>query len=68
MDVNNNNSNHDHAVAELEQEEEESVYNQTKYWLIEDNPKNGAKLNKQFLQCTQTANLRSNFLFWDAQS
>lgn len=51
-----------------EDDEQESVHNQTKYWLIEDNPKSGPKLNKQFLRCTQTANLRSNFLFWDAKS
>lgn len=52
-----------------EYQEQESVYNQTKYWLIED-PPNGqsSKLNKQFLSCIQTMNLRNNFLYWDAKS
>lgn len=51
------------------QEQPESVYNQTKYWLIE-NPADGSrsKLNKSFLNCIQTMNLRSNFLYWDAKS
>lgn len=67
-----------------DEEEQESVYNQSKYWLIEDNcvseqeekgliisgndvPKK-PKLNKQFLRCLQTSNLRNNFLYWDAKS
>lgn len=45
---------------------EGSVYNQSKYWLIEDNSEQ--KLNRQFLRCIQTANLRSNFLYWDEKS
>lgn len=54
---------------------EESVYSQTRYWLIEDPPKLGSdgksmtpKLNRQFINCTQTRNLRDNFLYWDAKS
>jgi len=65
----------------------ETVYQQTKYWLIEDEEQQegqegqtspsgdcGApakpkrKLNRQFLACTQTKNLRNNFLYWDAKS
>lgn len=46
----------------------ETVYNQTKYWLIEDSPDGRSKLNKQFLKCVQTMNLRNNFLYWDAKS
>lgn len=48
-------------------EEYESVYNQSKYWLI-DSSKDHKKLNKQFLRCIQTSNLRNNFLYWDAKS
>jgi len=46
--------------------EQESVYNQSKYWLIEDDEE--SRLNKQFLHCAQTSNLRNNFLYWDAKS
>lgn len=49
-----------------EEAEVESVYSQSKYWLI-DHSKT-SKLNKQFLRCTQTFNLRNNFLYWDAKS
>lgn len=61
-------------------DEQDSVYNQSKYWLIEDDGLAGGsegstgntnvtgKLNKQFLRCTQTMNLRKNFLYWDAKS
>lgn len=49
-----------------EQEEPDTVYNQTKYWLIDENKV--TKLNKHFLICAQTSNLRSNFLYWDAKS
>lgn len=60
----------DPSISELEDDEtgseEKSVYNQSKYWLIEDT--NGSELNKQFLRCTQTLNLRNNFLYWDAKS
>lgn len=62
-------------------DEQDSVYNQSKYWLIEDEGLAGGsestgnnsttrsgKLNKQFLRCTQTMNLRNNFLYWDAKS
>lgn len=52
-----------------------SVYSQTRYWLIEDPPKlspdgqsAAPKLNRQFVTCTQTRNLRDNFLYWDAKS
>ena len=46
----------------------ESVFNQTKYWLIDDSSDGRKKLNKQFLDCIQTMNLRNNFLYWDAKS
>lgn len=49
-----------------EQLEVESVYSQSKYWLIDHSET--SKLNKQFLRCTQTSNLRNNFLYWDAKS
>lgn len=52
--------------AEKDELEVDSVYNQSKYWLI-DHSKT-SKLNKQFLRCTQTSNLRNNFLYWDAKS
>lgn len=48
--------------------DQESVYNQSKYWLIEDSATGPNRLNKQFRRCTQTSNLRSNFLYWDAKS
>lgn len=44
----------------------ESVYNQSKYWLIDN--ANQKLLNKQFLGCMQTANLRNNFIYWDEKS
>lgn len=50
------------------QPDQESVYNQTKYWLIENSPDGRSKLNRQFLRCVQTMNLRNNFLYWDAES
>lgn len=49
-------------------EQRESVYSQTKYWLIDDSSDGRKKLNKQFLDCTQTMNLRNNFLYWDSMS
>lgn len=53
-----------------EQQGQETVYNQTKYWLIEDPPPSDRepRLNRQFLNCVQTMNLRNNFLYWDAKS
>lgn len=63
------NSEQDGSVKDerlLADQQQESVYNQTKYWLIDDSK--AYKLNKQFLTCTQTLNLRSNFLYWDAKS
>lgn len=63
----NSNDNNNNTTYNYTQEvQEESVYEQSKYWLIEDS--NVSKLNKQFLRCTQTLNLRNNFLYWDAKS
>lgn len=65
-------------------DDQESVYSQTKYWLIEEpevevfaeepaallaRPQLALRrLNGQFLRCLQTLNLRNNFLYWDAKS
>lgn len=63
---NSNDHNNYNTYNADQEEQEESVYEQSKYWLIEDS--NVSKLNKQFLRCTQTLNLRNNFLYWDAKS
>lgn len=63
---NNDNNNNNNIITYSDDNQEESVYEQSKYWLIEDS--NVSRLNKQFLRCTQTLNLRNNFLYWDCKS
>lgn len=69
------NINDEQQISTTNNNGEESVYSQTRYWLIEDPPKldpDGKsltpRLNRQFVNCTQTRNLRDNFLYWDAKS
>lgn len=49
-----------------DEESTEAVYDQTKYWLIDHSKV--SDLNRNFLRCTQTWNLRNNFLYWDSLS